>query len=223
MLEAVQLSRSAPDGKLLLDRAGLRVSGGGRYGIFGPTGSGKTLFLRAMALLDRTDSGEVRWQGMSIADADVPAFRRRVIYLHQRPALIEGSTIDNLRLPWSFRSSQATEFDRERALRYLNGAGQSEAFFPRQTSKLSGGERQIVALVRAMLLEPQVLLLDEPTSALDTESARKVESLIQTYLDEAPDARASVWVTHDAEQLRRVADWRVPIEAGRTGEPERVG
>jgi len=223
MLEAVDLNRRSVSGEVLLNGADLRIAPGERWGLFGPTGSGKTLFLRALALLDPTDSGEIRWQEQPIGDADVPAYRRQVIYLHQRPALIPGSVEENLRLPWSFSSAQNGAFDFERARRYLDEVGRSEGLFGRQSSQLSGGERQIVALVRAMLLEPKILLLDEPTAALDAASSRQVERLVQTYLEEAPEKRATVWVTHDADQLRRVADWRLTMDQGQTREPERVG
>lgn len=223
MLEAVELIRRAAGGEVLLNRAGLRIAPGERWGLFGPTGSGKTLFLRALALLDSVDSGEIRWQEQPIPDADVPAYRRQVIYLHQRPALISGTVEENLRLPWSFSSARNGDIDLGRAGRYLEEVGRPEQLFERQSSQLSGGERQIVALVRAMLLEPRILLLDEPTAALDADSARQVERLVQTYLDEAPEKRASVWVTHDADQLRRVADWRLTMDHGQTEEPERVG
>lgn len=223
MLEAVELTRRTSAGDLLLDKVTLRVKPAERWCVFGPTGSGKTLLLRALGLLDALDSGEVRWRGEPITDADVPAYRRKVIYLHQRPALIEGSVEDNLKLPWSFKAASEADFHRDGAVRYLDSIGRKPAFLQRLARQLSGGERQIVALLRALQLSPQVLLLDEPTAALDDKSARNVEALVGAYLKESPDTRASVWVTHDLEQVPRVADWQLPILAGRAEEPRRVG
>jgi putative ABC transport system ATP-binding protein len=223
MLKAVELTRRTPAGDVLLDRVGLRVEPEERWCVFGATGSGKTLLLRALALLDAVDSGEVHWQGETISDSAVPAYRRKVIYLHQRPALIEGSVEDNLKLPFAFSGSQKAEFDRERVVQYLNHIGKKPNFLTQQARQLSGGERQIVALLRALQLSPQVLLLDEPTAALDAQSARNVEEFVQTYLKESPGTRASVWVTHDLEQVPRIADWRLSLHAGKAEEPKRVG
>lgn len=223
MLEAVELTRKTPTGDVLLDRVSLRIAAGERWSVFGPTGAGKTLFLRALALLDAIDSGQVLWNESPIADADVPAYRRNVIYLHQRPALIEGTVEDNLKLPLSFHAAKDTAWSRELVTHYLDCIGKPWQFLERTADQLSGGERQIVALIRALLQGPQVLLLDEPTAALDRDSAHKLESLVQTYLTDAPQQRASVWITHDAAQVERVADWQLPIRAGQAGEPRRVG
>ncbi len=106
MLEAVELTRQTRAGEMLLDCINLRVKPAERWCVFGPTGSGKTLLLRALALLDAPDAGEVRWEGNQIADSEVPNYRRKVIYLHQRPALIEGRVEDNLGLPLTFHSAR---------------------------------------------------------------------------------------------------------------------
>ena len=69
----------------------------------GPSGAGKTVLLRALALLDPLDSGTILWQGRAECGEGVPRYRKRVIYLHQRPALFEGTVEDNLRLPFGLR------------------------------------------------------------------------------------------------------------------------
>jgi putative ABC transport system ATP-binding protein len=82
-------------------------------------------------------------------------------------------------------------------------------------SNLSGGETQITALLRALQLDPTVLLLDEPISALDPETARAVEALLLEWVDEAALERAWVWVTHGAAQADRIARRTVRVRAGR--------
>ena len=223
MLEAVELSRRTAAGDFLLHGVSFRVKAAERWCILGPTGSGKTLLLRALALLDAVDSGEVRWQGEPITDFEVPAYRRKVIYLHQRPALVEGSVEDNLLLPWTFKAGRKPGLRRENVLHFLSCIGRGADFLERQSRQLSGGERQIVALLRALQLEPQVLLLDEPTAALDVKSTHCVEEIVQTYLKESPVTRASVWVTHDLDQVPLVADWQLSLQSGKAEEPKRVG
>ncbi len=222
MLSAIELSRQTCAGKILLDRVSLQIQPGERWAVRGSTGSGKTLFLRALALLDPAQSGDVLWEEKPIPDENVPAFRRKVVYLHQQPALIEGTVEDNLRLPFTFQSADGQSFDRSRVLGMLNQIGQPATFFERSISQLSGGERQIVALFRALELDPRVLLLDEPTTALDPHSTKQVETVIQSYLAEAPKERASVWVTHDAEQVSRVANWQLLLNNGQAEDPSRV-
>jgi putative ABC transport system ATP-binding protein len=223
MLEAVELTRRTPTGLVLLNGISLSIRPGERFAILGPTGSGKTLLLRALALLDAVDSGEVRFDGRAVSDPEVPAFRRRVVYLHQRPALIEGTVEQNLQLPWSFKTKSDSGFHRENVLRFLGCIGRGADFLHRPSAQLSGGERQIVALLRALQLEPRVLLLDEPTAALDFKSTACVEDIVRTYLKESPGTRASVWVTHDLDQVPLIADWQVSLHAGTAEEPKRVG
>ena len=223
MLEAVELTRRTTTGDFLLHGIGLRILPGERWCVLGPTGSGKTLLLRALALLDVVDAGEVRWEGHRVPDAEVPAYRRKVVYLHQRPALIEGTVEDNLRLPWSFKAKTEPGFKRDRVLHFLGCIGRGSDFLDRPSHQLSGGERQIVALLRALQLEPQILLLDEPTAALDFKSTGCVEEIVQTYLKESPGTRASVWVTHDLDQVPLIADWQLSLQAGKAEEPKRVG
>jgi putative ABC transport system ATP-binding protein len=223
MLEAVELTRRTTAGVFLLNGISLSIKSGERWAVVGPTGSGKTLLLRALAILDAVDSGEVRWQGQTVPDAEVPAYRRKVVYLHQRPALVEGTVEDNLRLPWGFKALKEPGFRSETVLHLLGCIGRGADFLTRQSRQLSGGERQIVALLRALQLEPQVLLLDEPTAALDYKSTASVEEIVQTYLKESPVTRASVWVTHDLDQVPLIADWQLSLHAGQAEEPKHVG
>ncbi len=210
--------RQASDQPWLLDDVSLEISRGGRRTIVGPTGAGKTLLLRALACLDPLDRGEILWRGDAVRGRDVPRFRRQVIYLHQRPALIEGTVEENLRLPFSFRSGLArghTQFDLGAALSLLERANRTRDFLDRLTRDLSGGESQIVALVRAVQLDPVVLLLDEPTASLDGETAGLLESLVMSWYDAAPGERAFVWVSHDAEQVARIGAETLTMRAGR--------
>lgn len=172
--------------------------------VTGPSGTGKTLLLRALAGLRASDRGEIFCTGKPLADWWMPAFRAHVVYLAQRPALPDGSVRAALAAPFALRVHRGQRCDVERAIQHLAGLGLTSAFLEQATDDLSGGESQVAALVRALLIKPSVLLLDEPTAALDPERTRRVETLLQAWLTEAP-LRACLWVSHDAAQVGRVS------------------
>jgi putative ABC transport system ATP-binding protein len=216
LLEARSIGRFARESKnWLLRDVSLAVCGGDRLAIVGPTGSGKTLLLRSLALLDSTDEGQVLWLNGPIGPGSVPDFRRQAIYLHQRPALIEGTVEENLRRPFSYAIHAHENFDCDWVLSILARVGRGADFLARSWRDLSGGEAQIVALVRALQLRPTVLLLDEPTASLDAAAAQTIEQLVSQWHQLSNAGRAVVWVTHDREQSSRVASRFVRMDSGR--------
>ena len=216
MLEARNLRRRKPDSDdWLLDDISLRLEPGQRAALVGPSGSGKSLSLRALALLDPLDGGQVIWQGMAVADSYVPDFRRQVVYLQQRPALFAGTVELNLQQPFILKRNAHLKFDRARAVKLLSHVGRESDLLSRRREDLSGGESQLVALIRALLLDPQVLLLDEPTASLDSTSVRAVEDLVDQWHGGSPGERSLIWVSHDAAQAARVADTQWQIDKGR--------
>jgi putative ABC transport system ATP-binding protein len=135
----------------------------------------------------------------------MPDYRAQVQYVPQRAVLLEGSVEENLRLPFSLQVWRQHLFDRERAVALLGSLGRDAAFFSKSATTLSGGESQILALVRTLLLQPSILLLDEPTSALDRQTTQQVEALVSDWL-KADKERACCWVSHDPEQQQRLGD-----------------
>lgn len=220
LLEARNIGRKTVEDDWLLREVSLEVQYADRWAITGPTGSGKTLFLRALCLLDDIDEGEILWNGHTIEKHDVPLFRRNVIYLHQRPVLFEGSVEDNLRLPFSLRvadhSERNREFDRTWILKILADLGRDESFLSKTADDLSGGEAQITALLRAIQLQPAVLMLDEPTAALDEQSVTAIEKLVDRWLKEPNQQRACIWVSHDQKQIERIADKTLRLQQGQS-------
>lgn len=206
LLEADAIGRRHPAGdRWLLENITCSVRAGDRIAIVGPSGSGKTLLLRALAALDPLDAGQIRWNGQRVRVTIVPRFRRSVVYLHQRATLLEGTVEDNLREPYSFRVHRDSRFDRQRIEAWLVELGRDASFMTKLHRDLSGGEAQLVALLRAIQLDPQVLLLDEPTAALDREATGAVEQLVELWFADERDRRATVWVSHDGRQAARVA------------------
>jgi putative ABC transport system ATP-binding protein len=190
------------------------LSGGQRAVITGPSGSGKSVFLRALALLDPIDDGVIQWRGHAIARTAIPAYRRRVAYIAQRPAMLDGSVEDNLRYPFSLKVYRDVRFDRERVAGLANRAGRGADFLDKRASDLSGGEAQIAALIRVLQVDPDVLLLDEPTASLDPASALEIETLVDAWFKDAHNARASIWVSHDPAQAARVGERQLVMTAG---------
>lgn len=215
LLEAQAIGRVAFDTrKSLLRDVSLRVFAGDRLAIAGPSGAGKTLLLRALALLDPIDEGRVLWHGQPIEPGQVPDFRRQVVYVQQRPAMIEGSVEENLRLPFSFRVHAADRYHHDRVLAMFQSIGRGGDLLGRKGRDLSGGEAQIVALVRVLQLDPTMLLLDEPTAALDAAAVEAIERLVTAWHEQAGAGRALIWVTHDAKQAVRVAKRTLTMDAG---------
>lgn len=206
LVEAREICRrSSSTSALLLDKASLAIQGGDRVAVMGPAGSGKTLLLRALSALDPVDAGSIVWRGNPLTSPRVPEYRRHVMYLHQRPALIAGTVSENLQWPFTLHVYRDRQFDKERVLKMLAAVGRGSDFLDKSHRDLSGGERQIASLLRALQLDPTVLLLDEPTSALDSDARQAVEELIIHWHAERPHDRALLWVTHDSEQARRVS------------------
>lgn len=216
LLAAQDLGRFAPDvNRWLLDGVSIDVRSGERLVIVGPSGSGKTLLLRALAYLDPWDRGSLLWNGAELTRKTVPLFRSQVIYLHQRPALQEGTVLENLQFPFSLAVHQSRKFTAARIEQWLESLHRPQEFLAKLSRDLSGGESQLVALLRAIQLDPVVLLLDEPTAALDPEMAEAVESCVMQWHREDRANRAVVWVSHNREQAERMADRRVVMDAGR--------
>lgn len=221
LIEARAITRLAPrGGGVLLQKTYFHLNAGERIALTGPSGSGKSVFLRALALLDPLDGGEIHWQGKHVEPAMVPNYRRHIAYIRQRPALVDGTVEDNLRYPYTLRTYRGQTYDADRARRLLIDAGRDPALLSRGTPDLSGGEAQIVALVRALQLDPQALLLDEPTAALDPDSARAVESLVTQWFAVDPAKRATIWISHDPAQALRVGTRHITMRAGVLDAPQ---
>jgi putative ABC transport system ATP-binding protein len=127
----------------------------------------------------------------------------------------DGTVEEYLQFPYELAAHRERAFDRQRVVELLETLGRDASFLEKQQGDLSGGETQLAALLRVVQLGPEVLLLDEPTAALDAAATRQVEALVSAWYDGDPDEHALIWVSHDAEQARRVATRTLRLDQGR--------
>lgn len=167
--------------------------------LLGPTGAGKSTLLRLLAGLEAASAGEMKFEDCRLSD-DLPlASRRRVAMVHQRPYLLSGSVRYNVEYGLRIRKDRDFAAKTDVILRRLG----INALASASVRRLSGGQAQLVALARAIAVEPAAILLDEPTSNLDPARVAMVEGLIQVV--RAENHMTVVWTTHNLFQARRVA------------------
>lgn len=214
LLEGRELSLQI-EKQTLLSSVSFMVQPGQRIVLTGPSGSGKSLLVRAMALLEATSKGDLHWCGEAVKGPQVPIYRRQVMYLHQRPTFFAGSVEDNLQLAFSFGSHRARKYDPNIVHQLLDKVGRTGEFLTKDSDRLSGGEAQIAAILRALILEPTILLLDEPTAAIDHQTTLLFEQLVLDWVQQCPHERAFVWITHSDSQADKLATVRWSMENGR--------
>ena len=169
-----------------LEPVALDIAEGECIGITGDSGCGKTRLLRAIADMDEFE-GDVRLGDISRQDMPAHEWRKQVCLL---PAESQ----------WWFDTVAPHFNDEPDALASLGFAPEVMQW---QLSRCSSGEKQRLAILRALANRPRVLLLDEPTANLDAENSRRVEALLADYLEE--NKAVAIWVSHNRAQLERVA------------------
>ena len=183
----------------------LALSSGRIYAVYGANGSGKTTLLNILALLTMPQEGRILLEGRPVNGAD-PArcrrYRRRVTLLMQQVYLFRSTVFENVAAGLRFRgvAKQAIE---ERVTHMLKKVGLEE-FAHRPAHSLSGGEAQRAGLARALVTEPEVLLLDEPTASVDAVHGRQIEVILR---ETCKLRRMTVVLsTHQYDQAHRIAD-----------------
>ena len=207
-LETTHLSRAVV-GKVLTDDINIQVQVGEVVAVVGPSGSGKSSFLRLLNRLDEPTGGTVRLNGEDYRKLAPQELRRRVSMVMQTAYLFPGTVAKNVAYGPRQRGQRLLAEQTNALLQRVGLSGYQE----RNANNLSGGEAQRVSIARTLANAPEILLLDEPTSALDEDSARGVEDLVLDIIRER--RMTCVIVTHNNAQARRIADRTMIIRSGK--------
>lgn len=191
---------------LALENVNLDVAKGEFVSIMGPSGCGKSTLLNIMGLLDAPSSGKIEINGTSVEsmkDKELAAFRNKTLgFVFQSFHLINSlNVIDNVELPLLYRKMAAKERTRL-AKEVLDRVGLSHRMRHMPT-QLSGGQCQRVAITRAIVGNPEIILADEPTGNLDSKMGAEVMELLHKLNKE--DGRTIVMVTHNEEQAKQTS------------------
>lgn len=212
-LKVVNLKKNY-DTKVVLDGVDLEVFPGQIVAVIGSSGSGKSTVLRCVNLLEEILDGQIFLEGVEISEPDVnqDKVREQIGLVFQSFNLFAHlSILENITLALIHVKKMPKAEARQKALSWLERIGLADKAdsYP---DKLSGGQQQRTAIVRAVAMEPKVLLLDEVTSALDPELVGEVLSLIK---DLKATGTTILMATHELSFAREVADWVIFLEKGK--------
>lgn len=197
----------------ILNDFSLKVEKGDVLAILGPSGCGKSTLLRCINGLERISAGDILLKGESVvkSEKEMPDVRKKIGMVFQSYELFgHMNVLDNLTLgPIKAKGEDKKQAEeRARALLERVGLGDKAASYP---ANLSGGQQQRVAILRAMLMDPDIYLFDEVTAALDPEMVQEVLALVGELAEEG---KTMLIVTHEMEFARQVADRILFLEDG---------
>lgn len=196
----------------------LEVYAGETITILGRSGSGKSVMVSMIVGLNTPDSGEI-WVGeIKVSDFrsehQWAAIRTKIGYLFQGSALFDSMNVfENVAFPLTGKEDLASEVVLKKVRDCLQKVALDESVLERYPDQLSGGMQKRVALARALVTQPQIIIYDEPTTGLDPMTARGIADLIRSLADEL--GTTSIVVTHDVGLARRVSDRLAVLFEGR--------
>ncbi len=219
-LMEVQGIAQRKNGRKLLEGVSLDLCPGQLLALIGPSGGGKSTLLRLLNRLDEMTAGRILLRGDDIRQLPVTELRRKVAMVMQKPVMFAGSVLQNLQSPFALRREPPPVADSPQLNQVLELCGLNQDFLGRPAEQLSIGQQQRVSLARALLTEPQLLLLDEPTSALDRPAADRLGELLYRLCRQRQIA--VLMITHDLRLAERIADWVVFLQGGELIEQGKV-
>jgi len=210
------------ESETIVEDVSFDVEGGETLALVGPTGAGKSTILKLLMRLYDVDEGAIRIDGTDVRDVTLPSLRESIGYVSQDTFLFYGTVAENITYGTfdadreavieAAKAAEAHEFIRNLPDGYDTEVGERGV-------KLSGGQRQRISIARAVLRDPEILVLDEATSDVDTET----EMLIQRSLDKLTEDRTTFAIAHrlstikDADEIVVLEDGQI-VERGRHGE-----
>lgn len=213
MLEVKNLKKSFGDNKVL-NGIDVKIEKGDRVAIIGPSGCGKSTFLRCLNLLEIPDSGKIIFDGINICgeDVDLSLIRRKMGMVFQQFNLFPHMTvIDNITMALVKLGIMSKEVANKKALELLESINLKDKAnnYP---DELSGGQKQRVAIIRTLIMDPEVVLFDEPTSALDPEMVFEVLDLI---MEVAKKNITMIMVSHEMGFVKKFATKILFLDEGK--------
>jgi len=166
------------NGKLILNNISYTFFPNHIYVIFGKSGIGKSTLLKAIVNL-LNYKGDIFFDDINSLSIPPQILRTNIIYIHQEPLLFGERVIDDINLVYNLKVNRNKKFDKDAYISFLKQFGYDESFLNKKINELSGGQKQIAAILKAMTLKPRFLMLDEPTSALDVESEQVLLRILQ--------------------------------------------
>jgi putative ABC transport system ATP-binding protein len=198
---------------LIIKDVDLKIARGDFILLKGSSGSGKTTFLRLLNGLIVPLKGEILFEGKPLDTHDLTLLRRRVVYLQQTPVMLNATVKENLQLPFRFKSAGKVKTPDDEELRKYFKVFLLEGVSPEDNAQnLSVGQKQRLALIRALLLKPELLLLDEPTASLDQESRLIVEK--QTQVLNSKERVGIIMVSHTEQIIQHIEPRVLYLERG---------
>jgi phospholipid/cholesterol/gamma-HCH transport system ATP-binding protein len=214
MIEVIDFKKSFGD-KVVHQGITFYVRKGECLGLIGGSGTGKSVILRSLIGLEKPDSGQILIDGVNITDmneTELLEIRKKVAYAFQNGALFDSMTVfENLAYPLREHFGLTEKEIEDRVFNHLADFGLegNEYVYP---ANLSGGMQKRVGLVRAMMMNPEVILYDEPTAGLDPFNTKKIQDLI---LRLKARGVTSILVTHDMPTANAVCDKMAMVAGGR--------
>lgn len=195
------LSLNSAKNTALLQASSAKVNKGDIVILQGRSGSGKSLLLRCLNRLEHFQCQSLQLENTPHQALTPTQWRQRVALIAQQAIMINGTVADNLRLPFAFRAHKYNHYNPIWHQEHLALFNKNNDFIRRNINQLSGGEKQMVNLLRTLQLNPQILLLDEPTAALDGHNRDTMQTLLLNWVnDTSTTTRAIVWISHDKQQ-----------------------
>ena len=197
----------------------LSIMQGEVLAVVGPNGAGKSTLLLSLARLLKLEQGEILFHGRQARDEPDTVYRRRIALVMQDPLLFDTSVFENVASGLKFRG-MSKDVTRRKVPLWLDRLGVAH-LSKRRAGQLSGGEAQRVSLARALVLEPQLLLLDEPFSALDPPTRSAILDDLGPLLTET--STTTVFVTHDLQEAAQLSGHMAVVIGNRLRQVGRAG